>query len=419
VTAGHSTGHSKGQPTGDSAGSPTGSPAGQPFRWVVLAIFVLSTAINFLDRATLAQLAVPIRREFHLTNAQYGLVWTGFYIPYALAAPLAGMLIDRIGLTLAASLAIGVWSAAGIATGLSRGLGGLMGCRSVLGLAEAGGIPAAGKAIHVYLRPAERSVGNAVNQIAVSLGVILAVPLATVLAVWYGWRSAFLVTGALGLAWIPVWNWAARRAPHAPSARAAAGERGKLLRDRRLWIFVAANALSMVGYSLWNGWTANYLMTVHRLTLVQAARYTWIPPMAAMAGGLAGGWLSMRLVDGGDRPLAARFRVCLWTAVLSLATAALPWAPGAAWSCAGIAVSFGAVAAFSVNMYTMPLDAFGRDRAAFAISFLTASAGAIAAVISYPIGRVVDLHGYAPVTLAAALAPLAACALLAAGGAAE
>jgi len=388
-------------------------------RWIALAIFLLSTTINFLDRTTLAQLALPVRQEFHLNNAQYGLLWTAFYIPYALMAPVMGMLIDRIGLTLAASLAIGVWSAAGIATGFSRGLTGLAACRAVLGFAEAGGIPAAGKAIHVYLRPAERSVGNAMNQIAVSLGVILAVPLATALAVWQGWRSAFIVTGALGLAWIPLWNWAARRVPQTASQRMAAAGRAELLRDRRLWVFVFANAISMIGYSLWNGWTANYLMTVHRLTLVEAARLTWIPPLAAMLCGLAGGWLSMRLVDRGVRPLAARFRVCLLTAVISLATAVLPFAPAASWSAAGIAVSFGAVAAFSVNMYTMPLDAFGRERAAFALSFLTASAGAVAAVISYPIGRLVDLHGYTPVTLATALAPLAACALLRFSGSIE
>lgn len=391
-------------------------PQARPFRWVVLAVFVLATVINFLDRATLAQLALPIRQEFHLDNAQYGLIWTAFYVPYALMAPLAGLCIDRIGLGLGASLFIGLWSVAGIATGFSRGLGGLAACRAVLGLAEAGGIPAAAKAMHVYLRPAERSLGNACNQIGVSLGVILAVPLATALALRYGWRSAFFVTGALGLAWIPLWRWMARVAPPAPAsavdAAVASAGRAELVRDRRLWIYVAANALSMIGYSLWNGWTANYLMTVHRLTLAEAARYTWIPPLAAMICGLGGGWFSLRLVNRGVAPAEARYRVCLLTAWLSLATAALPWAPDAAWSAAGIAVSFGAVAAFSVNLYTIPLDVFGRDRAAFAISFLTASAGGIAAVISYPIGRVVDLHGYAPVTWAAAFAPLGACVLL-------
>jgi ACS family hexuronate transporter-like MFS transporter len=185
-----------------------------------------------------------------------------------------------------------------------------------------------------------------------------------------------------------------------------------MLRDRRLWTFVVANALSMVGYSLWTVWTPKYFMTVHHLTLAEAAWYTWIPPLCALAGGLFGGWLSLRLVDRGVLPIVARFRVCLATAVVSLVAGLLPFAPDPAWACAGISISFAAIAAFSVNMYTMPLDAFGAGRAAFAISFLTASAGAIAATISYPIGKVVDLYGYAPITSTVALTLSSACAVL-------
>src|SRR5262249_53647987 len=158
-------------------------PGAARLRWVVMAVFVLSTTVNFLDRNTLAQLAAPICEEFHLSNAEYGLILTAFSIPYALVSPLAGLLIDTIGLRWAASLAIALWSLAGIATGFSQGLASLMACRAVLGLAEAGGIPAAGKAIHQYLRPAERSLGNALNQIGVSTGMILATPIATGLAV--------------------------------------------------------------------------------------------------------------------------------------------------------------------------------------------------------------------------------------------
>ncbi len=390
----------------------TGAPDAARFRWLVLAVFVLSTAINYLDRMTLSQLAVPISDEFHLSNAQFGLIITAFSIPYTAAAPLAGMLIDTIGLSWAASLAVGLWSLAGIATGFTRELGGLIGCRAVLGLAEAGGIPAAAKAIHQYLKPAERSLGNALNQVAVSLGIIAATPVATALALSMGWRSAFIVTGLLGLTWIPLWNWAARRVPASAPPKPEPGARAALLRDRRLWTFVAANALSMAGYSLWTNWTPKYFKTVHNLTLAEAAWYTWIPPLVALLGGLGGGWLSLRLVDRGMPAIAARFRVCLLAAGISLITALLPLAHHPAWTCAGISLSFGAVAAFSVNMYTMPLDVFGGARAAFAVSFLTASAGGIAATISYPIGKVVDLYGYAPVTTVAALTPLAACAVL-------
>jgi len=152
-------------------------------RWSVLSIFVLSTAINYLDRATLATLAPAVKSEFHLSNAEYGWIVNAFMLTYMLSAPFAGMLVDRIGLDSAASIAVGVWSCAGIATGFSRGLAGLTGCRAVLGIAEAGGIPAAGKAIYGYLKPAERALGNAANQIAVSLGMVLAPPVATWIAI--------------------------------------------------------------------------------------------------------------------------------------------------------------------------------------------------------------------------------------------
>jgi sugar phosphate permease len=221
-----------------------------------------------------------------------------------------------------------------------------------------------------------------------------------------------VVTGALGLAWIPLWNWAARRA--GPSASAETGHKAcpSVLRDRRLWAFVAANAVGMIGYSLWTNWTTLYLVEVHGLTLVQAAWYAWIPPLAAMLGGFAGGWLSMRFIERGVAAVAARFRVCLAASVVALAAAAIPAAPTPAWASAGISLSIFAVAAFSVNMYTLPLDAFGGARAAFAVSLLVASYGAVQALISPAFGKVIDLYGYAPLAIAASLAPLAACAVL-------
>jgi len=70
------------------------------------------------------------------------------------------------------------------------------------------------------------------------------------------------------------------------------------------------------------------------------------------------------------------------------------------------------VAAFSVNMYTLPLDAFGGARAAFAVSILVTSYGAVQAIVSPAFGKAIDLWGFAPVTTTAALMPLAACAVL-------
>jgi ACS family hexuronate transporter-like MFS transporter len=109
---------------------------------------------------------------------------------------------------------------------------------------------------------------------------------------------------------------------------------------------------------------------------------------------------------------AARFRVCLAAGVLSLGTAAIPLAPDAGWATAGISLSLLATAAFSVNMYTLPLDVFGGERAAFAVSILVASYGAVQLLISPVFGYVIDHFGYTPLTTAAAITPLAACAVL-------
>jgi ACS family hexuronate transporter-like MFS transporter len=168
----------------------------------------------------------------------------------------------------------------------------------------------------------------------------------------------------------------------------------------------------MIGYSLWTNFTVSYLVDVHSLSLPEAAWYSWIPFAVAAFGGIAGGWLSLAHMRRGQKAVAARTRVCLWMAIVSLATAAIPLMPTAALSAAGISLSMFAVAAFSVNMYTLPLDTFGGPRAAFAISILVAAYGAIQALISPIFGAIIDNHGFAPVCRIAAVTPFAAYGVL-------
>jgi MFS transporter, ACS family, hexuronate transporter len=387
--------------------------AARQARWLVIGAFFLSSSINYLDRQSLATVAPLVRAEFHLSNADYGWILAAFSVTYAAAAPFAGLLIDRIGLNRGISIAVGLWSLAGISTGFTRGLAGLVVCRAWLGLAEAGGIPAAGKAIHEYLAPAERALGNGFNQAAVFLGAILAPPIATWLAVRYQWRAAFAVPGVAGLLWIPLWSLVARGAPpvHRSAVEPLAHSVG-ILREPRMWGFIAANALSMVTYSLWSNWTTLYLVQVGKLTFTEAAYFAWLPPFAAMIGGFAGGWLSIRWTRAGLEPVEARARVCRLCAVAGLVAAAIPFAPNAVLASAGISLSIWAVSAFSVNLYTMPLDVYGAARAAFAISLLVSAYGAMQAVASPALGALIDRYGYTPVCAIASVTSLAAYGVL-------
>jgi MFS transporter, ACS family, hexuronate transporter len=387
-------------------------PGGR-LRWLVVGVLVLSTALSFVDRQVLAALAPVLKEQFNLSNFGYGWVVSAFSLAYAVFAPVAGLLVDRVGLTVGISAAVTLWSLAGVATGFAGGLGSLLTCRAALGAAESVGIPATAKGFALYLKPHERAMGTALNQVGISIGMVAAPLLVGWLAAAYGWRVAFVATGVAGLAWVPLWLLTARRVP-VPAATGSRAGSATLARDWRLWALAAANVLMMTVYSLWMNWTTVFLVSVHGLSMVDANRqFALIPPVFASLGGLSGGWLSMRWAKAGAGLYAARLRVCVISGVALTTTAIVPFVPGAALATAFISLSFFMAVAMSVNIYAMPLDLYGSRRAAFAVSVLTASYGLMQTVASPIFGWVIDRFGFGPVCGVCGVLPLASLVLLA------
>ncbi len=390
-------------------------------RWFVLSVFVLSSALNYLDRSLLGALAPVLKSEYHFSDQDYGYLVAVFSLTYALASPLLGILMDRIGLTTVVSVAVGVWSLAGIATGFVRSFGALLWCRVALGMGEAGGIPGTGKAYGTYLLPKERALGAGVGQLAISAGS-LAAPLLAAWALHRGhWQWAFVAAGCLGFLWIAGWlltneAFPPEQAPsHAVRVTAPGGGPASVLRDPRYWRLLTANFLWMSIYLLWPAWTTLFLTSRYHLTAEVANRfYAWIPPLGATAGALAGGWLSLVLIAKGMREVRARLRVCLITAVLALVTAVVPFAPTPALATLGIALSYCFVAAGSTNLYTIPVDLYGAERSAFAVSGFVAAFGATGFVFSPLFGWMVQhLGSYVLLCGGVALLPLTAYSVVA------
>ena len=385
-----------------------------PLRWLAVGMIVLSSTINYLDRQLLAAVAPALQAEFHLSNADYGSVQSVFSLAYALVAPVAGIFVDRVGLNAGVSAAVMVWSVASVATGFTRGFPALLGARTVLGVAEAAGIPSSGKANATYLHSSELALGTGINGIGVSLGGILAPPVAAALAPVYGWRSTFVVCGILGLAWIPLWLLIARRAPplaHAGAAPTAALK--DLLRDRRLWGLVFTNVFIMMLFTLWTNWTTLYFVHERHLSQDDAnRRFAWIPPVFAGLGGLCGGWIMFHWIRRGVAVLKARMRLCLIAAAILLLTAAIPLAPTSGLAAAAISLSFFCSVALSGAVYALPIDLFGPGRAAFGVAALTCAYGLMQALLSPQIGAVVDRFGFSAVCVALSVTPLVGVGIL-------
>ena len=182
----------------------------QPFRAVfarrsliiLVALLLAETTINFIDRQVVSVLAPTLRAEFHLSNGQYATILNAFMATYAVSYAFAGWGLDRLGVGRGLTLAVGWWSFAGMATSLASGPVSLGFFRSALALGEGGGWPAFAKAIATWVPPQARTLAIGVCNSGSSLGAMIAPPLVAWITIRFGWRYAFICTGALGLIWV-------------------------------------------------------------------------------------------------------------------------------------------------------------------------------------------------------------------------
>jgi MFS transporter, ACS family, hexuronate transporter len=379
-------------------------------RWGAVGVFALASTWNYLDRLILSFAAPRVIAEFRLSNTDYGWLLAAFGLAYALASPAAGWFLDWMGLEAGIGWAVGFWSVAAAVCGWSRTFGELVAARVLLGIGESAGIPAAGKLNTIYLEPENRPLGAAVTQVGLTLGSVIA-PL--LVGLFAGWRSPFFICSVLGLAWIPFWMLVRRKVtPYATVPPRHDPDAMKLLRDPRLAVLAIANVLCMIAYVLWSNWTTVYLAKTFHLTTGQANSYAWFLPVASTLGAFAGGWMSRRIMLQGAGPVDARVTViglsafgCLIAAIAPLCqtplTATLVAAASYFWTTSG-----------SVNLYTIPLDIWGGERAGVAISALVFAYGLLQTGISPAIGSIVDHFGFAPVCWMIALPPLAGWLLL-------
>ena len=148
-----------------------------------------------------------ITREFHLKDEQYGNLELAFGWAFAAGSLLFGWLADRVPVRWLYPVVLALWSLVGFATGFVESYGGLLICRTLLGLFEAGHWPCGVKTTQRLLEPKDRTMGNGVLQSGTSIGAI-ATPL---LLNWLmtseqgSWRFTFQAIGAIGELWIVGW----------------------------------------------------------------------------------------------------------------------------------------------------------------------------------------------------------------------
>ena len=169
------------------------------YKWAVVLMLWTICFCNYADRQAIFSVFPLLERELHLTPVQLGLLGSAFAWVYGLAAPLAGMVVDRVRRKTAILGGLHAWSAICIATVFSRTFRQLFLFRAAEGLGETFYYPASMSLISDYHGRDTRSRAMGLHQTSVYIGTIGGGFFAGLIGQYYGWRLSFVVFGTAGI----------------------------------------------------------------------------------------------------------------------------------------------------------------------------------------------------------------------------
>jgi MFS family permease len=264
-----------------------------------LGVLTFINLFNYLDRWVMSSVIEPIKAELHVTDAQLGLIGTGFIVVYFLTSPIFGTLGDRKKRPPLIALGVAIWSIATTLGGFARGFGSLLLTRSCVGIGEAayGTIAPALLSDHFPLKRRGRifSIFFAAIPIGSAAGYIVG----GLAGAAFGWRAAFWIAGIPGLV-LAALVLIVKDAPRgqnddAPVHAAHAGSiaaYGDLLRNRPYLLAVlgyAAYTFALGGLAFW---MPAFLSRVRGMPQKEATvTFGIIAVATGFTGTFAGGWL--------------------------------------------------------------------------------------------------------------------------------
>ncbi|HEY8073521.1 MAG TPA: MFS transporter [Labilithrix sp.] len=199
--------------TGDNnpdSARPLRGPSDAESGWPVAIAATLGMSVSYIDRQTLAAISPHVREALQIDHRQYGWLVSAFSMAYLAFAPLAGVLVDRLGARRGFAIAVAVWTSIAGLHAFAVSFATLFTMRLALGVSESPSFPAAAQAIRRALPGASRATAYGLLFTGSSIGGMIVAPVAVALDTRFGFRFAFLATAAAGTMWIPFWLFATR-----------------------------------------------------------------------------------------------------------------------------------------------------------------------------------------------------------------
>lgn len=417
------------------------------FRWRIVALLFIATTINYVDRQVLSftmtdevfrKEMLDLAPDATLTKEAtdrfkvlYGDVDAAFKFAYAIGFLIAGWLIDRIGTKRGFSIGIIVWSLAGMLTAFVGNIAGLRWARALLGLGEAANFPSSIKTVSEWFPRRERSFANGLFNAGANVGIILTALAVPYLILNYGWRSSFLVTGALGFGLLALWWFTYSKPEQNPNLSPdelayirSDDEKiaplkvswGRLLGYKQTWAFAVGKFMADPIWWFYMSWLPDFFNSNDALDQKLDLKSFGIPFLiiyvVSDAGSIFFGWLTTQFMNLGWSANRARK-----TTMLICALCVVPIFFAAQTSSLTVAIVLIAVATaahqgWSANMYTFASDLFPKNVVA-SVTGIGGMFGAVGGILlALLAGRIITAFGYLPMFIIASCAYLLALGII-------
>jgi len=392
-------------------------------RWVICALLFFATTINYVDRQVLSILEKDLRSTIGWNDIQYAHIVQAFQLAYAFGLLMAGRLMDKLGSRIGYTLAIVLWSVAAMSHSLARTVLGFSVARFALGIGEGGNFPAAIKTTAEWFPKKERALATGIFNAGTNIGAIVAPLTVPWIAIHYGWRWAFIMTGLLGFIWVIFWVSLYHRPQEHPRISKAelahiqsdpadpSDKIGwlKVLPHPQTWAFAVGKFLTDPIWWFYLFWIPSFLRDKHGLDLSTIGPPVIVIYLIADVGSVGGGFLSSAMIRRGWSVNKARKTAMLICAICVVPIVYTPMVSSLWGAVALIGLAAAAHQGWSANLFTLASDIFPRTAVGSVVGF-GGMAGAIGGLfIAEVTGRVLQFTGsYKPIFLIAGSAYLTA-----------
>ncbi|MCK9412584.1 MAG: MFS transporter [Prolixibacteraceae bacterium] len=378
------------------------------YRWRIVVLLFFATTINYIDRQVLGILAPQLTLEFGWSESDYGFIIMAFQAAYAVGLISMGSLLDKIGTRLGFIISISLWSLAGMAHAMARSVFSFSVARFGLGIGESANFPAAIKTVAEWFPKKERALATGIFNSGPNVGAILTPLLIPIIALKWGWQSAFIMTGALGFIWLLFWIPMYRK-PELQKLLTET-ERNYILQDDRepetkklpwkmiisykqTWGICLARFLTDPIWWFFLYWLPKFLNSNYHINLTNIGLPLIVIYVVSIGGSIFGGWMSSFLINHGKNPVKARKQTILVMAFLVVPIFFTSFATNVWLAVMLISMATFAHQGYAANIFTIVSDIFPKNAVGSVVG-LSGFAGAVGGILfSAAVGLILEFTG--------------------------